>query len=82
MSLSELRGGGRVLPITRWGTPVMHAPTRQVTVFDDRLHELVRDMFATMEAAQGVGLAANQVGVTWPSSCSTAPTTTTGATSE
>ncbi len=63
MSLSELRGGGTVLPITRWGTPVMHAPTRQVTVFDDRLHELVKDMFATMEAAQGVGLAANQVGV-------------------
>ncbi len=30
--------------------------------FDDRLHELVKDMFATMEAAQGVGLAANQVG--------------------
>ena len=63
MSLSELRGGGTVLPITRWGTPVMHAPTRQVTAFDDRLHELVKDMFATMEAAQGVGLAANQVGV-------------------
>ena len=52
-----------MLPITRWGTPVMHAPTRHVTVFDDRLHELVKDMFATMEAAQGVGLAANQVGV-------------------
>ena len=63
MSLSELRGGGTVLPITRWGTPVMHAPTRHVTVFDDRLHQLVKDMFATMEAAQGVGLAANQVGV-------------------
>jgi hypothetical protein len=40
VSLAELRDGGRVLPITRWGTPVMHAPTRQVTVFDDRLHEL------------------------------------------
>ena len=41
----------------------MHAPTRQVTEFDDACTELVRDMFATMEAAEGVGLAANQVGV-------------------
>ena len=52
-----------MLPITRWGTPVMHAPTRRVTVFDDHLHQLVKDMFATMQAAEGVGLAANQVGV-------------------
>ncbi len=63
MTLTELRSGGTVLPITRWGTPVMHAKTRPVTVFDDNLHQLVQDMFATMEAAEGVGLAANQVGV-------------------
>ena len=62
-SLSELTSGGKILPITRWGTPVMHAPTRPVTDFDDELSTLVRDMFATMEAAQGVGLAATQVGV-------------------
>ena len=59
----DLTRGGQILPITRWGTPVMHAPTRPVTAFDDALHTLVRDMFATMEAAQGVGLAATQVGV-------------------
>jgi len=59
----ELTSGGRVLPITRWGTPVMHAPTRPVTDFDDDLHALVRDMVVTMHAAQGVGLAATQVGV-------------------
>lgn len=63
MSLSELRTGGAVLPITRWGTPVMHAPTRRVTDFDEDLHRLIRDMFATMVAAEGVGLAATQVGV-------------------
>jgi peptide deformylase len=58
-----VRTGGTVRPITRWGTPVMHARTRPVTEFGDELHTLVRDMFATMAAAEGVGLAANQVGV-------------------
>lgn len=62
-SLSELTSGGTVRPITRWGTPVMHAPTRPVTAFDEELRTLVRDMFATMDVAQGVGLAATQVGV-------------------
>ncbi|RRD05741.1 peptide deformylase [Arachnia propionica] len=55
--------GGKVRPITRWGTPVMHAPTTAVTEFGEELHELVRDMFATMRAAEGVGLAATQVGI-------------------
>lgn len=50
-------------PITRWGTPVMHHELRDVTAFDDELHTLVADMVATMYAAHGVGLAANQVGV-------------------
>lgn len=59
----ELTSGGTVRPITRWGTPVMHARTRPVTEFDEDLRTLVRDMFATMEAAEGVGLAATQVGV-------------------
>ncbi|MGO4957544.1 peptide deformylase [Luteococcus sp. Sow4_B9] len=62
-SLEELATGGKVRRITRWGEPVLHAPTRPVTSFDDDLHELIRDMFATMEASQGVGLAATQVGV-------------------
>ena len=59
----DLTTGGTVLPITRWGAPVMHERTRPVTAFDDELRGLVRDMFATMHAAQGVGLAATQVGV-------------------
>ncbi len=63
MTLEDLRTGGSVLPMTRWGNPVMHARTRPVTVFDEELHTLVRDMFATMEASQGVGLAATQVGL-------------------
>ncbi|GAA1730685.1 peptide deformylase [Aeromicrobium alkaliterrae] len=54
--------GGSVRPITRWGTPVMHRELEDVTVFDEDLQTLVRDMVATMYAARGVGLAANQVG--------------------
>jgi peptide deformylase len=52
-----------VRPITRWGTPVMHRELKDVTAFDDDLRTLVADMVATMYAASGVGLAANQVGV-------------------
>jgi len=63
MGIEELTTGGKLLRVTRWGEPVMHAPTRPVTDFGPELHELVRDMFATMDAARGVGLAATQVGV-------------------
>lgn len=41
----------------------MHRELADVTTFDDDLLTLVRDMVATMHAAHGVGLAANQVGV-------------------
>ena len=62
-SSRPLPSGGSVLPITRWGTPVMHHELREVTEFGDELATLVADMTATMAAANGVGLAANQVGV-------------------
>ena len=52
-----------VRPIRIVGDPVLHTPTQPVTGFDDALRELVADMFDTMDAADGVGLAANQVGV-------------------
>jgi peptide deformylase len=55
--------GGAVRPMTRWGTPVMHRPQADVTAYDDDLRTLVADMVATMYAADGVGLAACQVGV-------------------
>ena len=55
--------GGTVRPMTRWGTPVMHRPQAQVTAYDDALRDLVADMVATMYAADGVGLAACQIGV-------------------
>ncbi|MEO9323824.1 peptide deformylase [Nocardioides sp. C4-1] len=55
--------GGTVRPITRWGTPVMHRAQADVTSYDDELRTLVADMVATMYAADGVGLAACQIGV-------------------
>ena len=55
--------GGSPRPITRWGTPVMHRAQAPVTAYDDALATLAADMVATMYAADGVGLAACQVGV-------------------
>jgi peptide deformylase len=59
---SLLPTGGTVRPITRWGEAVMHRPARPVTTFDANLESLVADMVATMYAAEGVGLAACQIG--------------------
>jgi peptide deformylase len=55
--------GGKVRPITRWGTPVMHRPKQPVESYDEELRSLAADMVETMYAADGVGLAACQVGV-------------------
>ncbi|HEU4568388.1 MAG TPA: peptide deformylase [Marmoricola sp.] len=60
---AELPTGGTVRPITRWGEEVMHRRARPVTEYDDDLRTLVADMVATMYAADGVGLAACQIGV-------------------
>ncbi|MCR6484345.1 peptide deformylase [Amycolatopsis sp. OK19-0408] len=50
-------------PIVIAGEPVLHQPTREITEFDAELSTLVDDMFETMYAAEGVGLAANQIGL-------------------
>jgi peptide deformylase len=52
-----------VRPIRIIGDPVLHTPTGLVETFDGELIALVEDMFETMAAAEGVGLAANQVGM-------------------
>ncbi|HET6359082.1 peptide deformylase [Streptomyces sp.] len=54
---------GLVKAMSLLGDPLLHAPCEPVTDFSPALTQLVEDMFATMYAAQGVGLAANQVGV-------------------
>jgi len=50
-------------PIIRYGSAVLHRPCAPVESFGTDLRALVNDMFASMYAAHGVGLAANQIGV-------------------
>lgn len=52
-----------VHPITITGEPVLHQRARPVEKFDDVLRTLIADMFETMDTANGVGLAAPQIGV-------------------
>lgn len=52
-----------VREITVIGHRALHQPTKKVREVTDEVRTLVADMFDTMEAAEGVGLAANQVGV-------------------
>src|SRR5580704_17662745 len=52
-----------IYPIVKFGNPVLEKPSETVTVFDDQLRKLVEDMFESMYAAHGVGLAAAQVGI-------------------
>ncbi|GAB2874668.1 peptide deformylase [Streptomyces mayteni] len=55
---------GSVRRITVVGEEVLHRPCRDVTEFGSpELARLVDDMFATLDVAEGAGLAANQVGV-------------------
>lgn len=52
-----------LLKIVKYGEPVLETPGDPVTEFDEGLKKLVGDMFDTMYAEHGVGLAAPQVGV-------------------
>ena len=54
---------GRVHPIVQVGDPVLSSPCAVVEAFDDDLVQLIADMFASMYEAEGVGLAANQIGI-------------------
>ena len=52
-----------VRPIVLYPDPVLLKPTDPVAAVDDEVRDLVKDMIETMYAAPGIGLAANQVGV-------------------
>jgi peptide deformylase len=52
-----------IYPIVKYGDPVLEKSSAKVTVFDDDLRKLVDDMFESMYAAHGVGLAAPQIGI-------------------
>jgi peptide deformylase len=53
----------KIYPIVKFGDPVLEKPGAQVKKFDADLEQLAEDMFASMYAAQGVGLAAPQIGL-------------------
>jgi len=50
-------------PLHLLGSPVLRQHSLAVNTVDDEVRRLVADLFETMDAAKGVGLAANQVGV-------------------
>jgi len=52
-----------LLPLHLLGSPVLRQHSLEVKTVDDEVRRLVDDMFETMDAAKGIGLAANQVGV-------------------
>lgn len=52
-----------IRPIVKYPDPVLQRPTEPVTEFNNELRALVDDMFESMYAAQGIGLAAPQIGV-------------------
>ena len=52
-----------IYPIVKYGDPVLEAEAAPVTEFDEKLSKLVEDMFESMYEAQGVGLAAPQIGI-------------------
>ncbi len=52
-----------IYPIVKFGNPVLEKPAENVTVFDEELKKLIEDMFESMYAARGVGLAAPQIGI-------------------
>jgi peptide deformylase len=52
-----------IYPIVLYGDPVLEATAQPVTEFNEELKKLVEDMFESMYAAHGVGLAAPQIGI-------------------
>jgi peptide deformylase len=52
-----------LLPLHLLGSPVLRQHSAEVKTVDDQVRRLVDDLFETMDAARGVGLAANQVGI-------------------
>ena len=52
-----------IYPIVKFGNPILEKKAEIVTVFDDELRKLIDDMFESMYAARGVGLAAPQIGI-------------------
>ncbi len=63
MYLTDYKLEGNLLPIYTYPEPVLSQVAKPVTVFDQALRDLVRDMLYTMYHAPGIGLAAPQIGL-------------------
>jgi peptide deformylase len=59
----DLPKGLKIYPILKFGAEVLERPAATITNFDDELRQLCADMFISMYAASGVGLAAPQIGM-------------------
>jgi peptide deformylase len=53
----------KIYPVVKYGDPILEKPGAPIKKFDAQVEQLVEDMFASMYAAQGVGLAAPQIGL-------------------
>jgi peptide deformylase len=58
-----LSAARKIYSIVKYGDPILEKATTLVTKFDAELEQLTEDMFASMYAASGVGLAAPQIGL-------------------
>src|SRR6202000_845978 len=65
MSVTEkvAEKSGKIYEVVKWPDPVLAKPGEKVTVFDAKLKKLVDEMFESMYAAQGIGLAAPQIAI-------------------
>jgi peptide deformylase len=52
-----------IYPVVKYGNAVLEKPAKPVEKFDEELAKLCQDMFESMYAANGVGLAAPQIGI-------------------
>lgn len=52
-----------IYPIVKYGDPILEKPAAPILAFNDDLRQLADDMFESMYAAHGVGLAAPQIGL-------------------
>src|ERR1700744_804493 len=59
---SVLSARRKIYPLVKYGDPILEKPPALVKTFDEELEQLAEDMFASMYAASGVGLAAPQIG--------------------
>jgi peptide deformylase len=57
------KSGVKIHTVLKWPDPVLAKRGKEVTAFDERLKTLVEEMFESMYEAQGIGLAAPQIGI-------------------